>query len=149
MERVNFTNIFWATFFRTKVVQVSFWNLNSRLILLWHKKIGAKGALKMLVKLTPDETRRIDILDRETIWELICKLLSLSLSLSLFLSLSHTQSLYNAQIFECLKSLEGLMHVHRENGNCVTLLFDDYKACCQIMQIPSYRKIATPKLDII
>jgi hypothetical protein len=37
----------------SRVIFASFWRLNFRFILFWRKKSGAKGTLKMLVKLTP------------------------------------------------------------------------------------------------
>ncbi len=49
---VNFTNILRAAFC-TKVFPTAFWYLNFRFALFWRKKIIAKAALKMLVKLTP------------------------------------------------------------------------------------------------
>jgi hypothetical protein len=49
----NFSPIFYAWLFCTKVFSTAFFCLNFRFVLFWRKIISAKAALKMLVKLTP------------------------------------------------------------------------------------------------
>jgi hypothetical protein len=49
---VNFTNIY-KQIFRTKVISAAFFVPKALANTFWHKKIGKKAALKMLVKLTP------------------------------------------------------------------------------------------------
>ncbi len=56
---VSFTNILQANFFLFKSVFCIFLYLQFGLVISWEKEIGAKVALKVLVKLTPDLVHRI------------------------------------------------------------------------------------------